>query len=85
MIDDMAGLFLNAVVGFVVDFLVACIGYWPGWIALMVLTWGRYPPPEPEKHDLYLVGSFGICVLIACIPAYFIGRDLFSNLVTLLA
>lgn len=35
----------------VVEVLFVGVFYWPGWIILRVLTLGRYPPSQSDKHN----------------------------------
>jgi hypothetical protein len=58
----------------VFDFLVRVVGgvifhavfYWPGWLMLRVLTFGRYPPAGPDRHNEAFVAVMGFA-LILCV------------------
>lgn len=34
--------------------------YWPGWLLLRLITWGRYPPPGTRAHNRFAVALFAI-------------------------
>jgi hypothetical protein len=44
---------------------IRLIFYWPGWLLLKVLTFGRYPPKRPIAHDRDAVALFAIVTLAA--------------------
>ena len=31
-----------------VEYIYCRLFYWPGWLILRVLTFGKYPPSQPE-------------------------------------
>jgi hypothetical protein len=43
------------------------IFYWPGWLALRIITLGRYPPPKGKPHSKEFVAVFGLTTLLVCI------------------
>lgn len=47
--------------------LAAAIFYWPGWLALRIVTIGHYPPPKGVKHNTGFVITFGMALLIAAL------------------
>lgn len=48
---------------FVVEFLFYTVFYGIGWVMLKTVTFGRYPPPRPEKHNEELVALFPLAAL----------------------
>jgi|SoiMethySBSTD1v2_1073268.scaffolds.fasta_scaffold980230_1 hypothetical protein len=38
--------------------------YWPGWLALRVVTLGRYPPRRPVQHNRVLVSAIGAAAIV---------------------
>jgi hypothetical protein len=52
---------------FIVAVVLVGIFYWPGWLALRIITLGRYPPPEGKPHSKEFVGAFGLTTLLVCI------------------
>ncbi|MDP3539017.1 MAG: hypothetical protein Q8S26_10005 [Azonexus sp.] len=48
---------------FVVEFLFYTVFYGIGWAMLKTVTLGRYPPPQPAKHNEELVALFPIATL----------------------
>lgn len=41
--------------------------YWPGWLILRALTFGRYPPKTPHPHSEEFVAMIGLIGVIACV------------------
>ena len=58
---------LDAVFSVVVETLLVGLFYWPGWLALRVITLGRYPPQAPTPHNQYLVATVEAAALLAII------------------
>lgn len=50
--------------------LVRLMFYWPGWLFLRGLSFGRYPPRQTEVHDRDAVALFAI-VAFASVCAIF--------------
>ncbi len=40
--------------------LIEKLFYWPGWLLLRLITWGRYPPPRTRPHNRFAVALFAI-------------------------
>jgi len=57
------------VLGGVVEFLF----YWPGWLLLKLLTFGRYPPKQTVAHNRFAVALFAI-VFLAVVLAVRLAR-----------
>ncbi len=45
------------------EFVIQVIFYWPGWLFLRLVTFGRYPPRRPIGHDFMWVAAVGVIVL----------------------
>ena len=41
---------------FLIEALVRLL-YWPGWLILRIVTFGRYPPGPSESHNKYFVAG----------------------------
>lgn len=58
---------LRIVGEFVAEIVFVGVFYWPGWLILRVLTWGRYPPKKPHPHSEEFVAAIGLIGVIACV------------------
>lgn len=58
--DWIAEWFLLNVLGAIFQLLF----HWPGWLALRVITLGRYPPPRRVPYNRAAVAMFGFTVLV---------------------
>jgi hypothetical protein len=65
--DALAEALLKAVGGFLVEVVFVGVFYWPGWVILRVLTFGRYPPRKAEPHSKEFVATFGSATILACL------------------
>lgn len=45
--------------------LLEKIFYWPGWLLLRLLTFGRYPPQDGGQHNRFAVGLFAITLALS--------------------
>lgn len=45
------------------DALLILIFYWPGWLILRVVTFGRYPPAQSVPHNREFVAGVPLAVL----------------------
>lgn len=65
---------LQVVAEFLTDVLleyVYCrLFYWPGWLILRVLTFGRYPPPL-QPHNRYFVAGVPFVALLIAVTVYY--------------
>lgn len=62
---DVIAEFVAKVVGqFLVEVVFVGIFYWPGWLILRALTFGRYPPKKPEPHSEGFVAVFGFAAIL---------------------
>jgi hypothetical protein len=57
-IIDAIGLIIRAFVYRLFETLLEKIFYWPGWLLLRLITYGRYPPRGAVKHNRFAVGLF---------------------------
>jgi hypothetical protein len=46
------------------------IFYWPGWLILRLITVGRYPPVQVEKHNRTGVAWFGFVAIVIAIAIH---------------
>jgi hypothetical protein len=58
---------LRIVGGFVAEVVVVGVFYWPGWLILRFLTFGRYPPRKPHPHSAEFVAAIGLIGVITCV------------------
>lgn len=58
-LDAIAEVVVKAVGQFLVEIVFLGIFYWPGWLILRALTFGRYPPKKSEPHCEAFVAAFG--------------------------
>ena len=61
--DALLDVMVRFVAETVFDWLVGTVFYWPGWLALRVITLNKYPPRRGEKHSngfVSLVGLIGL-------------------------
>ncbi len=56
----------------IIEYIVTRVFYWPGWVILKLITFGRYPPPQSQPHNReHMAGFFLILQGIgACIFWY---------------
>lgn len=66
----MIDTFLNTICRFLADLLIEFVFrrlfYWPGFALLRVVTIGRYPPQQNERHNreaVAVVGFISVVVL----------------------
>ncbi|MCX9158625.1 hypothetical protein OPU71_21130 [Niveibacterium sp. 24ML] len=50
-----------------VDVLLAVVFYWPGWVVLRIVTFGRYPPQRKQPHNAVFVSVIGLAALLAAL------------------
>ncbi len=55
---------------FMLNLLTVGLFYLPGWLALRVLTLGRYPPPRGEPHSEEAVAFAGLIAVIGVVLAW---------------
>ena len=68
----VADVVFGRVVGQVVGVLFF-IFYWLGWAVLRGLTFGRYPPPQTERHNREFVAAVAFAMLLAGVTFYYSG------------
>lgn len=56
---------------FLVEFIFFTVLYGIGWIMLKIVTFGRYPPRPPKKHNEELVALLPLAILFAVITFAF--------------
>ena len=63
-LDALAEIVARAVGYIVVEVIIVKIFYWPGWLILRVITFGRYPSTYEQAHHREFVGFFGMIVVL---------------------
>ena len=53
------------------NIILRVVFYWPGWLVLRMVTFGRYPPKHGIAHNIQSVSVVGICTLFALITIVF--------------
>lgn len=74
-LDSIAEVVLKAVGHFLVEVVLVGIFYWPGWLFLRTLTFGRYPPKRTHPHSEEFVGAFGFAAILVSILLTVPGGD----------
>lgn len=62
-IFDVIGWIVRVLFFQVLATLFEKLFYWPGWLLLRLITWGRYPPPAGARHDRAAVALFAFIVI----------------------
>lgn len=70
-LDTIAELAGRAVAHVVMEVVLVGIFYWPGWLILRVVTFGRYPPPRSQPHNREFVAAIALAVFVAAVTIYF--------------
>lgn len=65
---EIIGEFLAYVL---VDLVFVGIFYWPGWLILRVISFGRYPPARDQGHNKEFVAAVALVVLISALTIYY--------------
>jgi hypothetical protein len=63
-LDAIAEVVVKAVGQFLLEVVFIGIFYWPGWLILRALTFGRYPPNRSEPHSEEFVAAFGFAAIL---------------------
>lgn len=63
-LDAVAEVVVRAVGWLVVDVILTKIFYWPGWLFLKAMTFGRYPPSGTTAHTREFVALFGLAIIL---------------------
>lgn len=61
----MLDAILETLFEFILEKILVGVFYWPGWLVLRIVTWGRYPPIRPELHNETFVAVMGLAALMA--------------------
>jgi hypothetical protein len=69
-IFEAIGYLLREIFYHLLGTLIQKIFYWPGWLILRLITWGRYPPENKVEHNRLAVSLFAI-VAMASTPMLF--------------
>ena len=70
-LDTIAEVILRVVGQFIGEGLFVGIFYWPGWLVLRVVTFGRYPPLQSSPHNREFVATVAVVVFLAGVTVYF--------------
>ena len=64
---------VEAIGNVIIDYVLPRVLYWPGWVILKIITFGRYPPPQSQPHNREYVAAFFLVLLGigSCIFWYF--------------
>lgn len=66
-LDAIVEVVARAIGEFIADVVLVGIFYWPGWLFLRILTFGRYPPPQSQPHNREFVGAFGLSAILVAL------------------
>lgn len=67
----MLNALVEVIVRFAMEFLFFTVLYGIGWAMLKVITFGRYPPKPPERHNENLVALFAVATFFVAITVAF--------------
>lgn len=51
--------------GFLLEVVFIGIFYWPGWLILRLVTFGRYPPKRLQAHSRAFVAALGFSAILS--------------------
>jgi hypothetical protein len=72
IIRVVGNVVIGRAIGQVVGVLFV-IFYWLGWVVLRAITFGRYPPPQTERHNRTFVAAVAFAMLLAGVTFYYSG------------
>jgi hypothetical protein len=72
-LDAIVEVVARVVGQFVVDVVLVGVFYWPGWIILRMVTFGRYPPSQAQPHNREFVAVVALAVLLAGVTLHALG------------
>ena len=72
-LDTIAEFVVRTVGQFMLEVIFVGIFYWPGWLILRVLTAGRYPPKQSERHSRKFVAMVALAALLAFVTFFYSG------------
>lgn len=64
-IVDAIGSAIKGLVSRLFGALIEKVFYWPGWLLLRLITYGRYPPKGAVKHNRFAVGLFALTLIVS--------------------
>lgn len=70
-LDAIVEVVTRVVGQLIIEVLLVGIFYWPGWVILRVLTFGRYPPLQSEPHNREFVAMVALAMLLAGVVFYY--------------
>ena len=65
--DTIAEFVVRVVGSFIVEVVFVGIFYWPGWLLLRVITFGRYPPGKSQPHSKEFVAGVGLAAILVAV------------------
>lgn len=71
VLEAIVEFLFSVIAQLLMEVLLICIGYWPGWLILKILTLGKYPPPGAEKHNEYFVGCIPYFLLLILLTIHY--------------
>jgi len=63
-LDSIAEAVVKVIGEFLAEVVFVGIFYWPGWLILRALTFGRYPPKRSEPHSEEFVAAVGFATIL---------------------
>ena len=66
-LDALIEVAARTVGQFLLDVIVVGVFYWPGWLILRTVTWGRYPPSQSVPHNREFVAVVAIATILAAV------------------
>ena len=70
-LDAIAEVAVRAIWNFVIDVVLVGLFYWPGWLVLRALTFGRYPPMQSQPHNREFVAVVALALLLIGVTLFF--------------
>lgn len=71
-LDAIVEVAVRAVAQLILDVVLTGIFYWPGWLILRILTFGRYPPPRSQPHNREAVALVAFAALLLAVTLHFL-------------
>lgn len=65
--DAIAEFVVRVVGSFIVEVVFIGIFYWPGWLLLRAITFGRYPPDKSQPHSKEFVAGVGFIAVVVAV------------------
>lgn len=72
-LDALAEIAIRVAGQFIIEVLFVGIFYWPGWLILRLVTFGRYPPQQSQPHSREFVAMVAFVAFLIGIAVHFSG------------